>query len=200
MSAQSGLTATDIIASASEVLLEGGYHRIAESSVEGGVLRNTRLFEDPYGIIELAVYETWNDLASGWTDSQALLVELISRYMVSSEPKAWDGYLVLLTPSIVPSTSVEEANQIRNNTNRVRKLLATGDELTSTGDVERILLPLLPLSTEVQGINQKGRALDLLPELLARRQIDIGAVRVLIEAFREEQPVMERLHNYWSQK
>jgi hypothetical protein len=189
-----------MMASASDVLLRGGYRRIAESSAKEAALRNTRLFEDPYAVVELAVYETWSELVNGWADAQAFLVELISKYVSSSEPKAWDGYLVLLTPSIVPSASVEQATQIRNNTNRVRKLLATGDELTSTSEVERVLVPLLPLSTEMHVVDQEGRALDSLPDLLAAQQVDRGAVRILVQAFNEQQPLLERLHAYWSRK
>lgn len=35
-------------------------------------------------------------------------------------------------------------------------------------DVERILLPLLPISGDLGTSDQQGRALDLLPELLAK--------------------------------
>jgi hypothetical protein len=200
MNVQSGLTPTDIMASASEVLLRGGYSRIVESLANKATVGNTRLFEDPYGVIELAVYETWNELANGWADAQSFLVELISKYVSSNEPKAWDGYLVLLTPSIVPSASAELVTQIRTNINRVRKLVATGDDLTSTIDVERILLPLLPLSTEERATDREGKALDFLPDLLASRQVDIGAVRVLVQAFNEHQPLLEKLSAYWSKK
>jgi|HubBroStandDraft_6_1064221.scaffolds.fasta_scaffold01228_3 hypothetical protein len=196
----SALTTTDIIATATDVLARGGFRRISESSLSAKVSRNTRFFEDPYSVTEVVVYETWNDLALSWTDAQASLVELISRYVVSSESKAWDGYLVLLTPSLLPKAAFEHANQIRNNMTRVRKLLATGDDLTSTSEVERVLMPLLPLSNEAIGSDEQIRALDLLPAILGRRGIDTEAVKVLIRSFLDQQPMLERLHNYWSKQ
>jgi hypothetical protein len=194
------LTTTDIIAAASDVLARGGFHRIPESSLGAKVSRNTRFFEDPYSVAEVVVYETWSDLVSSWTDAQASLVELISKYVISSESKAWDGYLVLLTPSVLPTAAFEQANLIRNNMTRVRKLLATGDDLKGTSEVERVLMPLLPLSNEAIRSVEEIRALDSLPAILGKRGIDIESVRVLIRSFLEQQPLLERLHNYWSKQ
>lgn len=196
MTRDSGLTSTDIIASASEFLIQGGYHRIRESFAGVTLQQNARLFEDPYGVIELVVYDTWNELSSRWSDAQGMLVDTISKFMHSSDPKAWDGYLVLLTPSLLPGAAAEKASQIRNNTNRVRKFLATGDELKTTADVERVLLPLMPLSSELGIAKSAEKALELLPELLARRGIDASAAKTLVEAFLQQQPLIERLHAY----
>jgi hypothetical protein len=196
----SSLTTTDIVAAATDALARGGFRRIPESSLGARVSRNTRFFEDPYSVTEVVVYETWNDLVSSWTEAQASLVELISKYVISSESKAWDGYLVLLTPSVLPNAAFEQANQIRNNMTRVRKLLATGDDLKSTAEVERILMPLLPLSIETIGSDGQIKALDSLPTLLGERGIDAEAVRVLIRSFLEQQPMLERLHDYWSKQ
>jgi hypothetical protein len=197
MDTRTPLTSTDILASASEALLLGGYSRIRES-VAGKVSGTTRIFEDPYGVVQIVVYETWADLESNWTDAQAVLVELISKFLNSTEPKAWDGYLVLVTPSVLPESAQEQAVDIRNNTNRVRKLLATGDELKTTADVERLLLPLLPLSSETAAKEESGGALDALPDFLTRKGISGEAVKALVTAFREHQPLMEYLHRYRS--
>jgi hypothetical protein len=197
MSPENPLTSTDILAAASEALVLGGYGRIAES-VSARVAGSARIFEDPYSVVQLVVYETWADLETNWTDAQAVLVELISKYVVSTEPKAWDGYLVLLTPSILPAAAREQAIQIKNNFNRVRKFLATGDDLKTTSDVERLLLPLLPLTSEVPRSDQSTRVLDSLPDILSKRGIDRGAVEALVRAFASHQPLLENLHRYLS--
>src|SRR6266849_7632510 len=98
MSPENLLTSTDILAAASAALALGGSRRIGES-ISGKIAGTARIFEDPYSVVQLVVYETWTDLDSNWTDAQAVLVEIISKYVVSTEPKAWDGYLVLLTPA-----------------------------------------------------------------------------------------------------
>jgi hypothetical protein len=197
MSPENLLTSTDILAAASEALVLGGYRRIADS-VSGKIAGSARIFEDPYSVVQLVVYETWTDLETNWTDAQGVLVELISKYVVSTEPKAWDGYLVLLTPSILPTAAREQAIQIKNNFNRVRKFLATGDELKTTSDVERLLLPLLPLAGEVPRGDQSSRVLDFLPEILSKRGIDRAAVETLVTAFAAHQPLLENLHRYLS--
>ncbi len=197
MSPENPLTSTDILAAASEALVLGGYRRIAES-VSARVAGSARIFEDPYSVVQLVVYETWTDLETNWTDAQAVLVELISKYVVSTEPKAWDGYLVLLTPSILPAASREQAIQIKNNFNRVRKFLASGDDLKTTSDVERLLLPLLPLTGEVPRSDQSTRVLDFLPDILSKRGIDRAAVETLVKAFASHQPLLENLHRYLS--
>ena len=88
-----------------------------------------------------------------------------------------------------------EAGAIRRDVTHARKLLITGDELVSLDDVERGLLPLLPLRThEIEGGDQT--ALDLLPDLLSQRHIPTGAVDALLTAFADQQPLAERLDRF----
>lgn len=49
---------------------------------------------------------------------------------------------------------------IQRDTNRVRKLVAAGQELQTLNDVERTLLPLLPVSPEDLGIRTTETALE----------------------------------------
>lgn len=188
-----GLTATNVLAAVSDYLLAGGYQRIDDASRGEWPTANARLFEDAYGIVAVVVYDTWRDLSSGWPDAQAALVELISKHVSRSEAKAWDGYLVLLTTGVLSADARIEASQIRYDTARVRKLLAAGDELKSLGDVERTLLPLLPLGVEAQ-LEQQESVLEILPRLLSRQGLPEDAVRSVIEAFSEQLPLVERLH------
>jgi hypothetical protein len=196
----SGLTSTDLIASASAILEAGGYLRI-DAAKPGSAISDARLYEDPYSVVALIVCETWPELESRWTDAQGALVELMSAHMTSEDAKAWEGYLVLLTPG---STSGSDDSQtvasIRYDTSRVRKLVATGDELKQISDVERTLLPLLPLEA-AQAPSDSGSVLDLLPNLLAARgEIDEGAVSAIIDAFIGQKPLVEALDIYRSQR
>jgi hypothetical protein len=186
------LTSTDILAAASETLNSNGYSRVARDATDEAWGANGRLFEDACGIVGVVVYETWSELSSRWLDAQALLVELISQNLNSSEAKAWEGYLVLLTCAVLPSGAGMEADRIRYDTVRVRKLLATGEELQTIDDVPRVLMSLLPLD-KVDLAGQES-TLSMLPELLSAKGLPKGAVEVLVKAFLEQQPLLERLH------
>jgi hypothetical protein len=198
MANRGSLTTTDLLATASEILEAGGYRRIERPRGAELPTPITRLFEDPYGIVAVVVYDTWRDLSAAWVDAQAALVELISEHVGGMEAKAWEGYLILLTPGVPDADARIEATEIRYDTSRVRKLLATGDEIKGLADVERALLPLLPLGPESQ-VDEQESVLDMLPALLSRRGIPEDAVRVAIDAFREQQPIVERLHVYRTQ-
>ena len=65
--------------------------------------------------------------------------------------------------------------------------------------MERVLRPFLPLPQERAELGQES-ALDLLPRLLAEQNIPEGVTRALIEAFREQSPLLERLHQQWSKQ
>lgn len=188
------LTPTDLLAAASELLEQGGYTRVSGGMVDSWETAGTRLFEDVYNVVALVVYETWQELDAGWPAAQAELVELISAHMTRSDPKAWDGYLVLLTPG--PAIDGDRGpSVIRYDTSRVRKLVAAGDELQVVGDVERALLPLLPLDA-VTAIAGERSALTMLPEILAKHGVEPQAVSVVVEAFRTQRSLVESLHDY----
>ena len=192
------LTATDILAAATDVLTSDALGDQAYVSFSGGDraawrTESVRLFEDRYGIVALVVYDTWSAMSTGWPDAQEALVNVISKHLSRSEAKAWEGYLVLMTPAPLPSTETDSAARIRYDTHRVRKLLATGDDLKSIADVRRVLLPLLPLELELPSPEQ-GSVLDLVSSLLSTRNIEPSSVQALIKAFREQQPLVEAIH------
>jgi hypothetical protein len=192
-----GFTTTDLIASASQVLLEGGYRQINGRFPEWGT-PTSRLFEDEYSVVGIAIFETCEELLRTWPDVQAVLIDVISRHVGSQESKSWDGYLVLLTPALAPSES-EAIEAVRYNTTRLRKLVATGDDLKLPTDVERVLRSLLPLRLERASQGQES-ALDLLPRLLAAQQISEEVTRVLVDAFRQQSPLLEQLHRQRSEE
>ena len=117
---------------------------------------------------------------------------MISSQVGREEAKSWDGYLVLLTPSVAPSESAR-LEAVRYNTTRLRKLVATGDDLQSPTDVERVLRRLLPLSPESANLSPES-ALDLLPKLLADQGIPKDTTELIVDAFRKQSPLLERLH------
>lgn len=186
-----GLTPTNLLAAASEVLAVGGYQQIVGRFSEWQT-PTSRLFEDEYNVVAIVVFDTCEELLQAWPDLQGSLVELISRHVGKEEPKSWDGYLVLLTPGLAPSQDAE-IEAVRYNTTRLRKLVATGEDLRSPTDVERVLRPLLPLGQEQAKLSQQS-ALDLLPKLLADQGIPEQTTRLLVDAFREQSPLLERLH------
>jgi hypothetical protein len=185
------LSPTDLIAAASEVLADGGYYRIPSRFPEWDT-PTSRLFEDEYNIVGIVVFDTCGELLRAWPDLQGSLVEVISRHVGLGESKSWDGYLVLMTSGQAPSESTE-VEAVRYNTARLRKLVATGDELRSLVDVERVLRPLLPFGQERANLSQES-AFDLLPRLLAAQGIPQKTTKVLVDAFREQSPLLERLH------
>lgn len=187
------LTPTDLIATSSRVLEDGGYQTIKKGFPEWAT-PSTRLFEDDYNVVGLAVFGTCVDLLDSWADLQGSLVRVISQRVGGAESKAWDGYLVLLTAGIAPSGDLD-IEAIRYDTTRLRKLVATGDDLNNAGDVERLLRSLLPLRAEQAAIREQS-ALDLLPELLQERGIDRETTEVLVRSFVDQKPLLEALHQH----
>jgi hypothetical protein len=191
--ADPSLTTTAVIAAVADALQGAGYEEVDAERIGAWPAPGARVFEDPYSVAAVIVYETWGELAARWLEAQAALVDLMSAYFNSSDAKAWEAYLVLITPSVLPRESRLEAGAIRRDVTHARKLVMTGDELGSIDDVERGLLPLLPLRPyEIEGGDQT--ALDLLPELLTRPPIPAGAVEAMLAAFADQQSLAERLH------
>jgi hypothetical protein len=191
----SSLTSSEIVAAATSALLSGGYRPVERTQLDIPVLSTARFYEDAFGIVEIVVFDTWENLKSQWPNAQASLVEVISRFVQTGEAKAWEGYLVLFTPAVLPPEQRDDAEGIRYNTSRVRKLLSTGEDLQTITDVERTLIPLLPLTSALEEQeNRPDRVFDHLPETLARQGISPEVTRGLIDAFLANQPLLERLH------
>jgi hypothetical protein len=187
-----GPTPTELIATASEALIAGGYLQIVGRFAEWDTA-TSRLFEDAYSVVGVVVFETCGELLHAWPDLQGSLVEVISQHVGRAEAKSWDGYLVLLTSALAPSGKAE-VEAVRYNTTRLRKIVATGDDLQTTADVERVLSSLLPFGQEGPKLS-RWSALDLLPKLLADQGVPRETTEMLIGAFREQAPMLERLHN-----
>ena len=87
-----------LLARACELLLDGEYRPVPDAASLAWPTSNARVFEDPFGVVCIAVFDTWQELDADWPDAQAAVVELLSEHVSAGEPKAWEGYLVLLTP------------------------------------------------------------------------------------------------------
>jgi hypothetical protein len=183
------LTVTQLLAAATEEMVAGGYREFRTGAE--APLDPTRVFEDAYGIVSLHVYETWGHLVDRWPLAQGHLVDLISAHLRKPEPKSWEGYLVLLTPGRAEADS--RVNTIRYDTHRVRKLLATGEDLGTLNGLRSALLPLLPLSVEPDRAAEEG-LLDRLPALLASRQIDQEVTAAVVSAFQQNESIVDALH------
>lgn len=152
-----------------------------------------QLFEDPYGIVHAVVYETWTDLSARWADAQGRFVELLSQHLRRPEPKSWEGYLVLLTPGSPLAASAPDVTRLRYDTTRVRKLVATGDDLDSIEAVKRTLLPLLPLP-DVAPQEVEGGIINKLPELLTGHGVTAADAQTAVDAYLDNESILELLH------
>ena len=192
MTTSSLFTVTNLTAATSKTLSDAGFREVSTASPNDWKAAVVRVYEDEYSIVCVAIYETWADLDSHWMLDQANLIDLMSRNILRADPKSWEGYLVLLTPSIVPSSERERANLIQRDTSHVRKLFADGGELKEIGDVTRLLLPLMPL--EEQGPLLSQNILDTLPEMLSKHGVDKEIAQVAIAAFRAQRPIIPEVH------
>jgi hypothetical protein len=190
------LTSSQVLASASELLQSGGYTVVPPPANWQGTVR---LFEDSYGIVALQLYETWEQLIQGWHLAQGQLVDLISEHLSRPEPKAWEGYLALFTTGTVTADDRTSIAELRYDTNRVRKLVSTGEELETLQDVRVALLPLLPLDLQPPSAARAG-LLDVLPDLMADDEVSREIVEGLVAAFMDNTSIVERLHELRGQQ
>lgn len=183
-------TSTDLMAACVNVLESGGYRSIREGFPDW-TSSDARLFEDEYNVVGVAVFGTCAELRRSWPNLQASLIDLISAKVGLSD-KSWDGYLVLLSPGTAPTEELE-IEEIRRDTTRLRKLVATGEDIRVANDVARVLRPLLPLAT-ISGWLEGTSALDQLPDLLAENGIERGTTALLVRAFLSQHSMIEALH------
>lgn len=187
---------TELMKEASDVLIKGAYRQVSNKVQEKAQERDTavsRLFENEYNLVGVVVYETCAELLRNWPDKQESLARVVSKFIGREEQKSWDGYLVLLTPENGLSES-RRLDAVRYDTSRLRKLVATGDNLRSREDVERLLSTLVPLEFEQTRMDSQS-ALDLLPTLLVARGIEEENTLLLVDAFRNNSLLLEKLHN-----
>jgi len=188
------LTTTELLAAAQSILSEAGFEAFATPEVGApSFAENARVWQNKYSVVMVATFETWEGLVATWADYQNAMVETISSYLSKGDSKAADGYLVLLTPGRIPPGDTSEANRIRSDTSRLRKLLGTREDVRTISDVRKVIAPLLPLSIAVGQHVEEG-SLEALPRLLERHGIEAAATTAVVSAFKANEPIMQRLH------
>ncbi|WBO24353.1 hypothetical protein [Sphingomonas abietis] len=186
----SSLSASSMIALASETLSLNGYRVVRDMTDMKRLGDQALLAEDAYSVVSVVAFETWQQVERDWAEAQADLVDLLARRLSRSAPKAWDGYLVLLCAG-EPADRLD-ADRIERDTSRVRKIVATGGRLRTSADVARVLDLLLPL--ELPGdLAALEDVLDALPELMAKT-VDRAKLKIVVDAYRDGEPPLERLH------
>lgn len=195
MSEYETLTGTAVLAEALRLLERGGYV-VKRDGLDKLGLPQDRCFiaEDVYGVALVAGYESWAEAEAGWEILQDSFVDALSTRISKANPKAWDAYLVLLVPGELTASQERGVGRIRQDTSRARKLVAAGTELRTLADVERAVLPLLPIDPQ-PGPDDYGDPLSALPRLLAPR-IAPDAVNMVLAAFRENKPILEELDQH----
>ena len=188
---QDTLPLTVLMTLASEQLSANGYRVVRDLDFSALPGDRALLAEDEYSVLAVVVYETWAQLEAEWSDAQADLVELFSRRLARSAPKAWDGYLLLLCSGAAPDSGA--ISQIERDTTRIRKIVAAADTLRTTTDLTRILDVFMPLSIPDSTLVLTD-VLDALPELL-QDMVAPSAVKTVIEAFQNMEPPLQRLHD-----
>jgi len=174
-----------ILGDAARHLGAAGYRRVSASDEMSWPTAFAHIYEDAHTVVAVTVFESWRALEEGWPVAQGCLVDLMSKFLSRDDPKAWDGYLVLITPDALPNGKEAILAGIRQDLSRVRKLVATNDLLQGRRGVEGVLQPLLRLRADV-GSEAKEEVLDRLPQLLSPTEgLSQEQVRVAVRAFRD---------------
>lgn len=189
------VTTTNLLSAAREVLTRSSFSEVTAYELSGIDSSNQCLFEDPYSLVAISIFETWRDLADHWKNIQASFVELISDHIPRDEGKIWDCYLLLWTPGLVPIRELPTKRRIQYDTGRVRKLVTSGDDIQELADVETALLPLLPIVEHVIESTQAG-VLDRIPEFLESNELPKIIIRSVVQAFEKNDSLVESIHKH----
>lgn len=188
----SSLSDTQITAGVEELLQESGFTSGEIPNEWHEKERSAFVFEDEYSIVGVVLYANCDELIEEWANDQGALSGKISEYVGRGEAKSSDGYLVLLTSGLPEENQREALTRIRYDTSRLRKLVATGEDLSALSDIENILQPVLPLQVSSgDGVSSSG--LDKLPDLL---DLPEKPTKKLVDAYWDQASLLEALHTY----
>lgn len=187
---------TELLAAAREVLIKNAFAEVKNHRLPEFDSSFCCIFEDAFSLVTIVYFNTWGDLVRGWKDAQASFVELISRHISREDRKSWEGYLLLWTTDLVPTTDTDKVQQIEYNTGRVRKLVSTGENLPQVADVAKVLLPLLPILPESFGKASNESVLARIPSLLQSEQLSQEKLQAVIDAFDKNESILETIHNF----
>lgn len=186
-----GMTVSALLAMISETLESSGYQRISRSAGHAEAPATFRLFEDAYGIVGVALYETWLQLRQDWAESQGVMVNIMSAGL-NDDDKAWEGYLVLATPGALDRSELLEVNNLRYDMGRVRKFVITGDDIRDISDVRGALQSILPI--ELPGLaTAPTDILDILMDSIPTADDLRTHLGKVIAALRDGYPLLNAL-------
>lgn len=158
-------------------------------------------FEDEYAVVAVWVFDSVDALVNAWGAAQDHVVRLLGTNVLATDPKSWDGYLVLAAVDGVPEELAAELSSIRSDTRRVRKLIIAAEDLPSrvsdplemTPHVRRALAPILDLDLDAR----LGRLdpLDSLPTRLSAASSDAEHLGAVIAAYESGGSLLDELHN-----
>lgn len=158
-------------------------------------------FEDEYSVIAVWAFDSVDALVSGWGAAQDHVVRLLGTNVVNTDPKSWDGYLVLAAVDGVPEVLAAELSNIRTDTRRVRKLVVTADDLPSrvsdplevTPHIRRALAPILDLDVN-SGLGRSD-PLDSLPTRLSTSLAAAEHLLAVVAAYEAGGSLLDELHD-----
>lgn len=192
-------TADDIADQVVALLVESGIHQIPHEHYDSWPA-DALAFEDEYALVAVWRYDTFSDLETSWLAAQDHVISLLGSALVSSDPKSWDGYLIVVTADVVPLDQAAQLSSIRADTRRLRKLVITGDDvppqISSTLEVapavRRALAPILDL-TLPETLHQ-GDPLDSIMGRTGLAGPEAGTLDVVLDAYRRGRPPVEALY------
>ena len=187
------LTREQILAEASAILEANHFSVSGNTDISGIDRSNQRVFEDAYCVGMLAFFEDWRTLQTTWVEVQTSLIEKVSSVLSQADRKSWDVYLVLFTTGFVSNSEISTVKSIKYDTNRVRKLLSTGDDLRDLSDIEAALLPLLPIEDKNR-VAKNDSVLKRLPEILDAVEKHGKLIRITVEAFETQESIASALY------
>lgn len=180
------------------VLTHAGFDRLA-SQLTNRSDWLSNVYEDSLCFVAVSLFSDVDALIRDWQSAQEELTSLLQRYPAHIGAKAWDGYLVLVTPDRLSSLTVAEITAIRSNTKRLRKLVLC-DEDTIDSDrksdliarIARGLSPVLPLTlpTKRHYVNPLGSLADRLKVA----GLTSGQIASVVDAYNSGMPIMSALH------
>lgn len=184
---------TELLSGADEVLRNNGFTQVTKYGLEGIDSVNQSIFEDAFSIVAITVFSTWAELFEGWSEAQSALVELVSEHVAKDEKKVWDCYLLLWTLDLVPLGLTDKRRSIQYDTGRVRKLISSGDDFKQLSDIERCLLPLLPIDRDLSQTNEPN-ILNRLPALLESTEVSRQMTEAVVSAFESQESLADAIH------
>jgi len=122
-----------------ETTLKGAGFRCGAAPYDATVL----LFEDESIMGFVASFETAEQLLEKWKEQQGQFIAKLAVPLRRAARKSWNCYAILLSRASAPPALRPELTSLEEDLTLTRKLV--GDGISSDEDVERVLMPILPI-------------------------------------------------------